>query len=100
MPEAVEDKLRKRFQTAIEKTVHPAPLTSPRWLKHYPDGKPTDFRYIGAPRVAKATGRQIAKVAREILRKVRLDDLGLKADIRSNGWIDLSFRRDNGGQST
>lgn len=88
----MEEKLRELFGKAVENTVNPAPLISPRWVKSYPHGKPADFRYIGAPRIAKAAGRGVESVARDLLSHIDLDELGLEARIRSNGWIDLNFR--------
>ncbi|MGC9454724.1 MAG: hypothetical protein ACP5HU_07650 [Phycisphaerae bacterium] len=90
----VEEKLRELFRNAVEKSVKPTPLISPRWLKSYPNGRPADFRYIGAPRVAKAAGWPVEKVVREILRNIDLGGLGLEAKVRTNGWIDLNFRQD------
>ena len=97
MARNVEDKLRKRFEDAVNKTVKPAPLISPRWLKHFPNGRPADFRFIGAPRIAKATGRRTDRVAEALLKNLPLDDLALDVHVRSNGWIDLTFRRQGGG---
>jgi hypothetical protein len=97
MAKTLEDKLRDRFQAAVAKTVKPTPLTSPRWLKHFPNGRPADFRYIGVPRLAKATGRPVARMADALLRNLRLDDLGLRLEVRSNGWIDLTLAETQGG---
>lgn len=94
MPQTVEDKLRSRFQAAVIKMDTPPPLASPRWLKHYPNGKPADFRFIGAPRIAKAIGKQTDKVVRDLIQTVKIDDLLLEAKVRSNGWIDLMFQSD------
>ncbi|MFP3936869.1 MAG: hypothetical protein ACLFVW_00915 [Phycisphaerae bacterium] len=92
----MEEKLRELFANAVENTVKPTPLMSPRWVKSYPNGSPADFRFIGAPRVAKAAGRGVEGVARELLSHIDLDELGLNARIRSNGWIDLNFRDKTG----
>jgi hypothetical protein len=97
MAKTLEDKLRERFQAAVAKTVKPTPLTSPRWLKHFPNGRPADFRYIGVPRLAKATGRRLEKMSEALLRNLRVDDLGLRMEVRSNGWIDLTVVEPAGG---
>ncbi len=85
----VENELRKRFAAAINKFVQPRILFGPKWVRPL-SGEPGRYQFVGAQKVAKATGIPVAKVAQKILDLLKLEGLGLEARLTPSGTITLS----------
>ena len=77
----IEKTPKKRFTTAIERTFSErCPLIGDKWFLFYPSGKPADFKFIGVPKLAKATSISPVSVAKFILKN--LDLKGIDADVQ------------------
>jgi len=88
--------LAKRFAKAINDNVKPPILIGPKWLRHNPAGKP-EYQFIGAPKIAKATGKDLGRVIKMLLRSATFDDLGLKVKVTAEGFINLLPAGKSGG---
>jgi arginyl-tRNA synthetase len=86
---SLEDQLREKFAQAIKEMIKPPVLVGPKWLRHYRKGKPADFQYIGVSKVAKATGKDIDRVASMLLKRVDLGSMGLKVELAADGTINI-----------
>jgi len=85
----VENELRKRFATAINKFVQPRILFGPKWVRAVP-GEEGRYQFIGTDKVAKATGIPQAKIAKKILAHLKLGGLDLTARGTPSGTITLT----------
>ncbi len=86
-----EKELWEKIDQAIHDMIKPPVLTSPRWLRHYPDGKPADFQFFGTLKVAKATGKDVHRIAGMLLKRLDLAKLGLSSEVQPDGVI--NFRK-------
>ena len=85
----VEDELRKRFATAINKFVQPNILFGPKWVRPLAGGAPGRYQFVGTPKVSKATGIPPHKVVKKILTHLKLGGLDLTARASPTGAITL-----------
>lgn len=84
----VQTELTKRFKEIAKQLIKPPVLFGPKWLQTGPAAG--QYQFMGAPRIAKATGRSVERVANSILRELTVGDLGLTAKITPSGVITLS----------
>ncbi|OPX25088.1 MAG: hypothetical protein B1H04_00775 [Planctomycetales bacterium 4484_123] len=83
----LQEELSKRFEKAIAECIKPPVLVGPKWLRPGPgDG---EFTFIGAPRIAKATGRKPQRIASLLRRRLDVGDLGLVVKVSDTGIITL-----------
>jgi arginyl-tRNA synthetase len=86
----LQDELTRRLTEAIRQQVKPPVLIGANWMKACPGGDPCDFQYLGAQKIAKATGRPIELVAGNLLKQVKPEELGLKAELTEDGLINFT----------
>ena len=86
----LEEQLTQKLAKAIHDLIKPPVLVGSKWLRHYPSGKPTDFQFIGTGKIAKATGKDAGRIARNLLKKMDLEGLGLTGEVIANGTINFS----------
>lgn len=86
-----EKDLWERIDRAIRELIKPPVLTSQRWLRHYPNGKPADFQFMGTLKLAKATGKDVHRIAGMLLRRLDPEGVGLTAEVAADGVI--NFRK-------
>ena len=84
----VQAELNRRFEKVVRELVKPPVLFGPKWLQAGP-GK-GQYQFAGAPRIAKATGRNVQRVTKAILRQLQVGDLGLTPKATPSGLITLS----------
>lgn len=89
-------KLKERFTKAINEHVKPPVLVGPNWLMACPGGKPADFQFHGAPKIAKATKRDTARVAAMLLKQLDLSGLDVTTRIEEDGVISIFVRKPSG----
>ena len=77
---------------AIRKSFTPCPLIGPKWLQEYPQGRPADYRFVGIPKLAKATGRSVEKTGQIIAKNLSLAGLHLDMEIVKGGYINLNVK--------
>ena len=87
------NELKARFTKAIQEHVKPPVLIGPNWLMACPGGKPADFQFHGAPKIAKATKRDIARVASMLLKRLDLSGLNVTTRIEENGVISIFVKK-------
>jgi hypothetical protein len=93
--EEIPRQLQERFIAAIRASFEPCPLIGPKWFRWRAEGNPPRFEFTGARRLAKALGgMKTEKVNQKILRKARLDELGLDPVIRKNGDVHVPVPRE------
>ncbi len=85
----LEQQLREEFRRAIDELVKPPVLVGANWLRSCPSGKPADFQFMGTGKMAKATGKAPRRIARGLLKIVKLKEIGLRAELAPNGTINL-----------
>ena len=90
----IEAELRKRFAAAINKFVQPRILFGPKWIRSTP-GQPGRYQFIGTPKVAKATGIPVIKVAKKILSHLKLGGLDLESRMTATGVITMGPVKDS-----
>ncbi|MHC4715984.1 MAG: hypothetical protein ACYS5V_03380 [Planctomycetota bacterium] len=87
----LEKELSERFNKAVRDLIKPPVLVSPRWIRPGP-GK-DEFEFIGTLKIAKATGRKAQRIASQLSKIVKVDDLKLDMKITGAGVILLSRQR-------
>jgi hypothetical protein len=65
-------------------------LIGPKWLQDAPDGAGHDWVFVGAPKAAKALGRNQERTARGILKNLNVKDLNVEARLTERGFIELT----------
>lgn len=85
----LEEQLREEFRRAINELVKPPVLVGEKWLRSCPSGKPADFQFMGTGKMAKATGKAPGRIARGLLKILKLKEIGLRAEVAPNGTINL-----------
>ncbi len=88
----IEKELIKRFAEAIKKSFEPCPLIGPKWLVRLPEGKSADFRYMGMPKLAKATGKHIESVVKHVIRNLDLSGLNASISVDPEGLVDVKIK--------
>ena len=88
----LNEQIRERFIKAIQKSFKPCPLIGPKWLQEYPKGRPADFRFIGLPKLAKATGRSLDKARQILMKNLSLKNLNVDMEIVKDCYIDLNVK--------
>jgi len=83
----LQEELSRRFEKAIVECIKPPVLIGPKWLR--PGPGEGEFTFIGAPRIAKATGRKPQRIASLLRRRLSLSDLGLVVKVSSTGIMTL-----------
>ena len=95
----VEEELKKRFADAARAYAEIPVLIGPKWLRPGPPGGKDLFQYFGAPKVAKALGRDPMRVARGMLKVMDFSGLDLAAEIDKNAVIHISAEADSAKQA-
>ena len=99
----LQDELTRRLSEAIRQQVKPPVLIGANWMKACPGGKPCDFQYLGAQKVAKATGKPFELVAKNLLKQVKPEELDLKVELTEDELINFTrvgqVEKDKGGHS-
>lgn len=88
----LNEQITDRFVKAIKKSFIPCPLIGPKWLQEYPRGRPADFRFIGLPKLAKATGRSVEKTRQIVMKNLSLTDLRVDMKIVKDGYVDMNVK--------
>ena len=89
---SLRKQINDRFVKIIRNSYAPCPLMGDKWLQEFPHGRPADFRYFGARKLAKATGLPALAVAKMLSRNVSVSELGLTLKVAKDGVIDLNFK--------
>ena len=89
----VRDEITNRFTEAIRLSVRPCPLIGTKWFRFHPKGRPADFQFIGAGKLAKAAGMAAARLADEIVSHLDLGQLDATVEISSDATISLRLRQ-------
>lgn len=84
--------LWEAIDRTIQEMIKPPVLTSSRWLRHFPKGKPADFQFTGTVKMAKATGKNVHRVAGKLLKQLPLESLGLTGEVTAEGFINIRER--------
>jgi len=79
-------KLEKMFTQAVNDAIRPPVLIGPKWLREMSGGR---FQYTGMPKIAKATGRSVERIAQRILKGVDFGSLHLTATISKDGVVTI-----------
>ena len=90
---STEKDLWERIEKAIGEMIKPPVLTSPTWLRHFPEGRPADFQFMGTLKIAKATGKDVHRIAAKLLKQLDLESLGREAEVAADGVINIRKRR-------
>lgn len=86
----IEEELKKRFAKAVKELIRPPVLFGPKWVQPSPTGPPGQYQFIGAGRVAKATGIDRRRIAEEIIDCVKLGGLNMTIRLTPSGVITLT----------
>ena len=86
----VEEELKKRLADAAREYAGIPILIGPKWLRPGPPGGAILYQYFGAPKVAKAMGRDPMRVARGLLKEMDFSGLKLTAEVDKNAVINIS----------
>ena len=92
------EELKRRFTRVIEENVRPPVLIGPKWFRYNPSGNPAEFQFLGSAKIAKATGKGARRVAKLLLERIELDDLGMTAQIAPDGVINISSAKRKSGR--
>jgi len=84
-----EAEIRKRFDQVVAAAFKPPILIGPKWLRPCEGGKPAPFEFMGAPKIAKAAGRDLDRIIQMLQRRVRLSDLGFRIEVGERGTLYL-----------
>lgn len=76
-----ESALRAQFAEAVVSLSKPPVLVGPNWLHRAPSGKPGHFEFVGIPRIAKALKQPPSRIHGMLMRKLRLEALGLTSEV-------------------
>jgi len=85
----LEKQLREEFRRAIKELIKPPVLVGEKWLRSCPSGKPADFQFMGTAKMAKATGKAPGRIARGLLKIMKLNEIGMRAEVAPDGTINL-----------
>jgi hypothetical protein len=92
MSSELSKQITERFVKAIQKSFKPCPLIGPKWLQEYPNGNPADFRFVGIPKLAKATGRSVDKARQILVKNLTLTGLSVDMEIVKGIYIDINAK--------
>ena len=95
----VEEELKKRFADAARAYAEIPVLIGPKWLRPAPPGGTNLYQYFGAPKVAKALGRDPMRVARGMLKVMDFSGLDLAGEVDKNAVIHISAEADSTEQA-
>ena len=95
----VEEELKKRFADAARAYAEVPVLIGPKWLRPAPPGGKELYEYFGAPKVAKALGRDPMRVARGMLKVMDFSGLDLAGEVDQSAIIHISAEADSTEQA-
>jgi hypothetical protein len=84
------EQLDKVIGDAIRDTFKPPILIGPKWLRDRSQGAPTDFQFIGMPKIAKATSNNLRGIAVFLLKKMDVASLGLRYELLDDGTVNFT----------
>ncbi len=85
----VKEELEKRLTAAVLAYAKIPILIGPKWLCEGPKKGKLSFQYQGAPKVAKALGRNLERTVHGILKNLDLSDLNFEARSSADGVIHI-----------
>lgn len=91
----LKEELTRRFTNAVKEYAQVPILIGPKWLQEGPPGSSILFQYHGAPKVAKALGRDRSRVCRGLLKLLDLTDLPVHVSVSGNGVFDITATKDS-----
>ena len=91
-----EQTLAKRLRDAIRKSFTPCPLIGPKWLRPCAKADAADYQFLGAPKLAKAIGKNTKYIAKIVFKNI--DRKGIDADfaLEDDGTITITQRKKEG----
>ena len=95
MLSGLNEQIADCFVKAIRKSFTPCPLIGPKWLQEYPKGKPADYRFVGIPKLAKATGRSVDKTRQILMKNLSLKGLDVDMEIVKDCYVDMNVKGKN-----
>ena len=96
----VENELRKRFAKVIRETFKPPILVGEKWLRKSTSGQQGQYQFVGTDKVAKATGIYKHRVAKKLIERIRVRDLGLALRITPSQMITVVPIKGGGKKKT
>jgi len=96
----MQEVLTERFTAAIRKALpERTPLLGPKWFQWTGKGDSARFRFIGCPKLAKATKSSPKRIADSISRNLSVADLGVVVNVSADSIFNVTPAKDPGSKS-
>lgn len=83
-----EDTAKEHFVKAIQNALpKPTPLIGGKWFRFHPNGEPVDLEFTGLPKLAKASGLPIDRVAKQVVRRLSAETLNCHIELTDDYMI-------------
>jgi len=83
-----EDIAKNQFVKAIKSALpKPTPLIGEKWFRFHPKGEPADLEFTGIPKLAKASGLPVDKVAKKVVGKLSEETLNSQIELTEDHTI-------------